>query len=334
MKKILRLAVLALAGTAALALAGNALATQKLSIKQTTTSLTIKVSQAQSDAQPAKISIYVPSGYSINTSATPGTKIGSTTGTVFSRDANIPLPLSGDVVVAASSSAPTCDPVSHLAVWNLALSVAGQNITLPVHVDQTAGTETALGAYKLVVCLGPDDVPVGTPGRSPNGARLLDATFTVDSIFTVPAGQSLWKTITTPWAGGAPNAAGTVETRAFVADGAVTLAKKVNAAKRLVKFSGKVTQAGAAVAGARVSLLVNGKSAGFTARTNASGGYSIVLKKTGKKTTSTFQARTTVAERDITTTGCASPTPGVPGGCVSATASPFTAVSAKITIRL
>jgi hypothetical protein len=302
MKKILRLAVLALAGTAALALAGNALATQKLSIKQTTTSLTIKVSQAQSDAQPAKISIYVPSGYSINTSATPGTKIGSTTGTVFSRDANIPLPLSGDVVVAASSSAPTCDPVSHLAVWNLALSVAGQNITLPVHVDQTAGTETALGAYKLVVCLGPDDVPVGTPGRSPNGARLLDATFTVDSIFTVPAGQSLWKTITTPWAGGAPNAAGTVETRAFVADGAVTLAKKVNAAKRLVKFSGKVTQAGAAVAGARVSLLVNGKSAGFTARTNASGGYSIVLKKTGKKTTSTFQARTTVAERDITTT--------------------------------
>ena len=334
MKKILRLAVLALAGTAALALAGNALATQKLSIKQTTTSLTIKVSQAQSDAQPAKISIYVPSGYSINTSATPGTKIGSTTGTVFSRDANIPLPLSGDVVVAASSSAPTCDPVSHLAVWNLALSVAGQNITLPVHVDQTAGTETALGAYKLVVCLGPDDVPVGTPGRSPNGARLLDATFTVDSIFTVPAGQSLWKTITTPWAGGTPNAAGTVETRAFVADGAVTLAKKVNAAKRLVKFSGKVTQAGAAVAGARVSLLVNGKSAGFTARTNASGGYSIVLKKTGKKTTSTFQARTTVAERDITTTGCASPTPGVPGGCVSATASPFTAVSAKITIRL
>ncbi|TML82955.1 MAG: hypothetical protein E6G09_09315 [Actinobacteria bacterium] len=66
MKTILRLAVLALAGTTALALAGNALATQKLSVKQSTTSLTIKVSQAQTDAQPAKISIYVPSGYSIN----------------------------------------------------------------------------------------------------------------------------------------------------------------------------------------------------------------------------------------------------------------------------
>jgi hypothetical protein len=335
MKTILRLAVLALAGTAVLAFAGNALATQKLSVKQTTTSLTIKVSQAQTDAQPLRISIYVPTGYTINASAAPGSKIGSTSGTVFSRDANIPLPLSGDVVaVPPTTNAPGCDPVSHIAVWNLALAVAGQSINLPVHVDQLAGAEAALGAYKLVVCLAPDDVPVGTPGRSPNGARLLDATFTVDNVFTVPAGQSLWKTITTPWAGGVPNAAGTVETRALVANGTVTLAKKVNAPKRLVKFSGKVTQAGTPVAGARVVLLVNGKSAGFSARANASGSYSVVLKKTGKKTTSTFQARTTVAERDITATGCASPTPGVPGGCVSATASPFTAVSAKIRIRL
>jgi len=335
MKTILRLAVLALVGTTALALAGNALATQKLSIKQSTTSLTIKVSQAQSDSQPASISIYVPSGYSINTSATPGTKIGSTSGTVFSRDANIPLPLSGDVIVVPpTTNAPGCDPVPHIAVWNLALSVAGQSINLPVHVDQLAGAESALGAYRLVVCLGPDDVPLGTPGRSPNGARLLDATFTVDNIFTVPAGQSIWKAITTPWAGPVPNAAGTVETRAFVADGAVTLAKKVNAPRRLVKFTGKVMQAGSPVSGARVSLLVNGKSAGFTARTNASGNFSVVLRKTGKKTTSTFQARTTVAERDTTSTGCASPTPGVPGGCVNATASPFTAVSAKISIRL
>ena len=76
MKTILRLAALAIAGTAALALAGNALATQKLSVRQAATSLTIKVSQAQSDAQPAKISIYVPTGYTINASAAPGTKIG------------------------------------------------------------------------------------------------------------------------------------------------------------------------------------------------------------------------------------------------------------------
>jgi hypothetical protein len=334
MKTILRLGVLALAGTAALALAGNALATQKLSIRQTATSLTIKVSQAQTDPQPAKISIYVPSGYSINGSATAGTKIGTTTGTVFSRDANIPLPLTGDVVaVPPTTNAPGCDPVPHLAVWNLALAVAGNSINLPVHVDQTAGAETAFGAYKLVVCLGPDDVPVGTPGRSPNGARLLDATFTVDNIFTIAPGNTVWKAITTPWTGAAPNPAGTVETRALVSNGVVTLnAKVTNKARRLVRATGRVTQAGAAVAGAQVSLLLNGKSR-FRLRSNAAGAYSIVLRKSGKKTTTTFQARTTVAERDATTTGCASPSlPNVP--CVNATSSGFTAVSRKIRIRI
>jgi hypothetical protein len=336
MKTILRLAVLALAGTAALALAGNALATQKLSVRQTATSLTIKASQAQTDAQPAKIQIYVPTGYTINASQAPGTKIGTTTGTVFARDQNIPLPLSGDVVVVPSTTnAPGCDPVPHLAVWNLSLSVAGQTINLPVHVDQTAGAETALGAYKLVVCLAPSDVPQGTPGRSPFGAQLLDATFTVENVFTVPTGQAIWKTITTPYAAGtgAPNVAGTVETRSIVGFGALTISSRVtNLGRRILRLSGRVSQAGSAVAGAQVTVLVNGK-ARFRARSNASGNYSLSLRKTGKKTTTTFQARVTVAERDITATGCASPSlPGV--ACVSATSSPFTAVSRRIRVRI
>src|SRR2546421_8487462 len=254
MKTILRLAVLALVGTTALALAGNALATQKLSIKQSTTSLTIKVSQAQSDAQPASISIYVPSGYSINTSATPGTKIGSTSGTVFSRDANIPLPLSGDVIVVPpTTNAPGCDPVPHIAVWNLALSVAGQNINLPVHVDQTAGAEAGLGAYKLVVCLGASDTPPAAPNHSPNGAQLLDATFTTNNIFTVPAGDNVWKAFTTPYGAGTglPNAAGNPETRAMISPGTITIGKKITSVKkRIIRISGKLSQAAAGVAGA------------------------------------------------------------------------------------
>src|SRR5207244_10529067 len=95
---------------------------------------------------------------------------------------------------------------------------------------------------------------------------------------------------------GAPNAAGTVETRALVSNGAVTLnAKVTNKGKRIVRASGKVTQAGAAVAGAQVSLLLNGKLR-FRIRSTAAGGYSIVLRKSGKKTTTTFQARTTEIE--------------------------------------
>jgi hypothetical protein len=337
MKTLLKLAVLAVTSTAALALAGNALAVQKLSVSQTASSLTIKVSQAQTDAQPAKITIYVPTGYSINSSAAPGTKIGTTSGSVFARDANIPLPLSGDVIVAPpSTNAPGCATGTHLAVWNLALSVAGQNINLPVHVDQTAGAEAALGAYKLVVCLGPADVPQGTPGRSPNGAQLLEAVFTTNNIFTVPAGASVWKAITTPYAPGlpAPNVAGTVETRSIVSAGTISIAKKVTSMKkRLLRITGSVSQSGAAVAGAQVSLLLNGQTSRFKARTTAAGNYTLNLRKTGKKSTTTFQARVTVGERDVTSTGCASPSlPGI--SCVNATASAFTAVSAKLKVRL
>lgn len=336
MKTILRLAVLALAGTAALALAGNALATQKLSVRQTATSLTIKVSQAQSDRQPAKIQIYVPTGYTINASQAPGTKIGTTTGTVFASDQNIPLPLSGDVVVVPpTTNAPGCDPVPHLAVWNLALSVAGQTINLPVHVDQTAGAETALGTYKLVVCLAPSDVPQGTPGRSPFGALLLDATFTVQNVFTLSTGPSIWKAITTPYnAGtGVPNIAGTVETRSSVAAGTVTVTAKVlNKTRRTFRISGRVTQAGSGVAQVQVQLLVSGKFR-FKPPTKADGSYSIALKKSGKKRTATIQARVNVAERDITSSGCAAPSlPGV--ACVSATSSPFIALSRKIVLRV
>jgi hypothetical protein len=337
MKTLLKLAVLAVTSTAALALAGNALAVQKLSVSQTASSLTIKVSQAQSDAQPAKITIYVPTGYSINSSAAPGTKIGTTSGSVFARDANIPLPLSGDVVVAPpNTNAPGCATGTHLAVWLLALSVAGQNINLPVHVDQTSGAEAALGAYKLVVCLAPADVPQGTPGRSPNGAQLLEAVFTTNNIFTVPAGASVWKAITTPYAPGlpAPNVAGTVETRSIVSAGTISIGKKVTSVKkRLLRITGKVSQSGAAVAGAQVSLLLNGQTSRFKARTTAAGNYTLNLRKTGKKSTTTFQARVTVGERDVTSTGCASPSlPGI--SCVNATASAFTAVSARLKVRL
>lgn len=337
MKRVVKLAVLAGAAVTALAFASNALAVQKLSVSQTATSLTIKITQAQTDPQPAKIQIFVPSGYTLNTSAAPGTTIGTTSGSVFARDANIPLPLSGNVVVAPpNTNAPGCTTGTHLAVWLLQLQVAGQTIQLPVTVDPTAGTSTALGAYQLVTCLAPADVPLGTPGRSPNGAQLLEADFTVNNVFAVPAVLSTWDALTTPYAAGTgtPNVAGTVETRSIVGSGTLSMTTRVtNKKKRTLRVSGRLTQAGAGVAGSQVRLLLNGAASKFTARTSATGAYSIVLKKTGKKSTTTFQSRVTVAERDVTSTACATPTlPTVP--CVSATASGFTAVSRKVRVKL
>jgi hypothetical protein len=337
MKRLAKLAVLAGAGVTALAFAGNALAVQKLSVSQTATSLTIKVTQAQSDAQPAKIQIFVPAGYTLNTSAAPGTTIGTTAGSVFARDANIPLPLSGNVVVAPpNTNAAPCFTGTHMAVWLLQLQVAGQAINLPVAVDQTSGVNAAFGAYQLVTCLAPADVPQGTPGRSPNGAQLLEANFTVNNVFQVPAELATWKALTTPYAvgNGVPNVAGSVETRAVVGSGTLSMSTKVtNKKKRTLRVSGKLSQAGAGVAGAQVRLLLNGAASKFTARTAPTGNYTVVLKKTGKKSVTTFQARATVAERDVTSTACQGPTlPTFP--CVSATASGFTAVSKKVRVKL
>ena len=335
MRSIYRLAVVTACALAGLAFAGNALATQKLEVTQTASpaSVTIKVSQEQTDPQPAKIMIYVPAGYTATLGAPAGTTIGRTTGEVFARDLNIPLPLEGDVVVdnPASHTTDVCAPGTHAAVWILRLSVAGQTIALPVYVDTTVGAEAALGVAKLVTCLGPSDVPAGTPGRAANGAQLLQATFTVNGVLAPPVGAARWIAFTTPYnpGTGTPNAAGTVETRSLVGPGAVSLSAKVTSKKkRQVTVSGTVTQSGVGVAG-KVSILINGK-ARASATANASGRYSKKVKGTGRR--STLQARVTVGARDITSSGCASPTQaGI--RCVSATAGGFTATSPKKTVK-
>jgi hypothetical protein len=274
----------------------------------------------------------------LNTSAAPGTKIGSTEGQVFARDQNIPLPLTGDVIVANPSDFTTnsCSPGLNQAVWLLQLSVAGQTINIPVYVNSTAGQETALGSAKLTVCLAPSDTPQGSPGRSPFGAQLLTAVFTVNNIFTPPVGAARWTSFWTPYGAGngVPNAAGTVEARAFTGPAAVTIAGRVtNKKKHIVRLTGRVSFAGLAIGVAQVRLLVNGKIQA-SGRSNANGNYSFTLRKTrGKVRTFFFQARAISGERDVTATGCATPTqPGV--ACVSATAGAFNVVSRKIKIRV
>jgi hypothetical protein len=336
MKSIIRVFALASAATVALTLAGNALATPKLSVRQTSTSLTLKLSKAQSDPVLAKTQIFVPTGYTLNTSQAPGTRIGSASGTLFAKDLNVSAPFSGDVLVAPpDTNAEGCATGTHLAVWMLQLSVSGQTINLPMHVDPTTPEDGAFGAYQLVLCFPPVDVPQSMPGRSPSGAQFLEGTFTLSNVFTAPTGATVWKALATPYAPGSgeADAAGTVELRSSVTAGLVTLTTRVVSRKaRTLRLSGTLTQAGAGIAGASVNLLLNGK-ARFRARTTTRGLYTIVLRKSGRPSTTVFQARVTVAERDITSSACQSPTlPGV--RCVSATAAGFTALSRKLRVRM
>jgi hypothetical protein len=338
MKTTLRLAVVSLIATAALALAGNAFATQRIDVTQTATSLKLHLTQEQSDQQPAKITIYVPSLYSVTPNGAIGSKIGTTSGQVFARDLNIPLPLSGDVLVLdpAAHTKDACSPGSHMAVWDLHLTVAGQAIDLPVYVTATSGAETTFGAAKLETCLGPADVPAGAPGRSPNGAQLLEATFTVNNQIKPPVGSSRWISLWTPYAAGTgiPNPAGTVEARAIVGPGGVTITGRVtNKKKKFLTITGRVNQGSIPVAGVPVRLFLNAKPR-FKATTTSSGAYTFRLKNRNRRVSTTFfQAVVTAAPRDVTGSGC--DTPSVPGvRCVSATAGGFTAKSRKLRVRL
>jgi hypothetical protein len=340
MKTILRLAVVSCVSTAALAFASNALATQRLAVAQTATGATIKVSQDQSDPQPQKITAYVPAGYDLKPTGAPGATIGTATGQVFATDINLALNGAGNVLVADESTIPKatvagCSPGTHLAVWDVHLTVFGQPLDLYVFVSPTSGAETALGTAKLEVCLPPVDVPTGTPGRSPNGAKLLDATFTVNNQMTLPVASKRWTSLWTPYAAGTglPDTAGTVEARSVVGPGAVTIVGKVTSRKnKLLRITGRVTQSGLPVAGIRVRLLINSK-ARFATTTGSNGAYVFHLQNQRPRVSTTFfQAMVTVAARDITGTTCTNPTPGAK--CVSATASPFTARSRKLPVRL
>src|SRR5205823_14191090 len=177
--------------------------------------------------------------------------------TALAHAGGLTLPLSGPVTTddPAKHTTDACSPGTNAAVWNMNLSVAGQTLVLPIYVNPTSGAATALGAYNLKICLPPWDVPPGTPGRSFQGAQVLDAKFTVNKVFTTPTGAGLlkWETLFTPYTPGkgTPNAAGTFEARAFVPLPIILgiSAKWKNKKAGTYTLSGTATEGGAPVSG-------------------------------------------------------------------------------------
>jgi hypothetical protein len=352
MHRALRLAVLFGVSAFALALSGSALAafTPKFIVSHTPSNVssaatTISIQTTRDDDAIAKLTFYVPQGYSGVLGQAAGTKLGTVASTVqataISQDAI--LPINGDVLVASSADAAIAaastactGTTTHSAFWVLALEASGQKLSVPVFIDEAAaGFESTFASFKLQVCLPP-------PAAATFGAKLLDAALTVSNVFTAPSspGTYVWPAIFTPYssAAGPANPAGTVQSRAVVRLPArITLKGKITSKKkRTVSFSGAVTENSAGVGGARVQLLL-GTTVGFTATTKANGSYAFSLKKKGKKGTTTFRARVTVPARSITAAGCALPIPNLPAapaGCVSAIASPFTATSGAVRIKL
>jgi len=208
MSRTLRVSTFTAAAAAALALAGNALATPQLLVSGAPTTAasattTIEVKEAKEDAAPARVAIYIPTGYTANTTQAPGTQIGTVHADLqalaISPDAIIQADgtlLTADPAAAVNN---TCSPGTHAAVWLLHVTVSGQTIDVPVYYDPTSGAEAALGAAKLVLCLSnPYEQATPPTSRAPFGVKIIDAKLTVSAgVFTNPSsgGPYLWRSV-------------------------------------------------------------------------------------------------------------------------------------------
>jgi hypothetical protein len=335
--------LVATAAALSLAFAGSALAayTPHLSITHTpltlagggSTDLTISFDQA--DDATAKVTIYVPQGYTGTLGVSPGTQLGTIDASIiaFAISPTQPLPLKGVITADDPAKYVTnpCAPGPHEAVWLLRLQAAGTELAVPGYVDTvTASAEAPLGKFKLQFCLPSPYIPASAGGAQ-LGAKLVSATLHLSNLFALPAqnGSYGWTAVTTPYTvgTGTPNAAGTVQARAFVQLPA-QLSLKAKVKKRTATLSGALRLNLAGLTGVNVSLLSGSsrtklKAAGSTT-TRARGAFS--FRKTVRKMTY-FRARVTVATR---TASCTGGVPGIP--CASATANGFTAQSAIIKV--
>jgi hypothetical protein len=347
--------VVAAAALATLAFANSALAanTGTFSVVHspqtlaTSAATTIEVTVPQSDDPIAAVNIYSGTGYTLNLSQAAGTGIGTVTATAFSRDNNLTLPLEGTVTTAdpnaaanlAGSAQCTGLPKSQ-AVWVMNLSVAGQTLAIPIYVNATDGApDQALGGYRMSICLPPPDVPVGTPGRSFQGAQLLSAKLTVTGVFTTPASGGLikWESLFTPYnpGKGTANRAGTFEARAFVPMPIILgLHRSYVVKTNTWKLNGKVTEGGQPVGGLQITIRRGPSATKLTSRsttkTDANGNWSTSGHLTPKRTTY-FQITASQPIRPNTDTGCATPaTTAAPAGCVSSTISSWNTKSTTL----
>ena len=282
MRKLTRLAIIGGATTLALALSAPALAafTPRLDVSvpnglNAAAPVKIHAAVGPTDESTARLVIYSAVRFAVN-GGTPVSVIGTVDARVRAGDlggAIVPVPgeievraptgtaLVSGVAVPLAQLAMTCTgTTTHTAYWVFKLSAAGNALELAAFFDVTAGAEQALGTSKITICLPPDDVPAGTPGRSPLGIKLIDAVLTFNrGVFTNPGtgGVYLWTSIWTPYnpGVGTPNAAGTVSAISVTPLPILaTLKGTYTKAKKSATLAGRVSIAGQFVAGLKLPL--------------------------------------------------------------------------------
>ena len=339
-----RMLLLACTGVIGLMLAGSALAAFAPTIAVRHTPPTLNSNGATSlrvavprDHDPLfRAVIYAPTGYTAVLAQPAGTQIGTVEAQVQVREpiAGAVLPLTGTITAANPAAYTTnqCAPGTHAAVWLLTLQAAGQTLTVPVYVDPTVGNETAIGAYKLTVCLPSPNIPASAGGAT-FGAKLILAQLNFSQgVFTTPinSGTFRWHMLATPWpatAAGPPNAAGTVSAQARVALPArVTL--RATSKRGRVTITGSVLEATTGVNRQPIRVRVGNRN--YTVRTNAGGAFRLVVRRAVRSRV-TITVTANIGARTI---NCSTPSPFPGVACVNETLQFFLATrSIRVRVR-
>jgi hypothetical protein len=346
MTRITRALVLALGAVVALTLAGDAFAAYKPTLTASTNGprTTVRVFGNPTDLGSAHILILVPKGFTA-TLGNDGQTIGTAEAKATAADlGGATLPLSGTIQarsasgmftvsgagVSLSAAAKLCTgTTTHAAFWVLSLSAAGQSIEVPVFVD--AGPAGG-PSYTLTLCLSPSDVPNSNPQRSPFGAKLFDATVTVNGVFKAPAGEKRWSLIATPYGAGTgkPNTAGTIETQALDRGPAKASLSARRAGKKRARIVAAFFTTGtpSPIGGASVVVLA-GRKVVARGKTNSGGQFRAVV--TLPTATAALTARIAAPGRNLGASACSASQPPVP--CVGATLAGYSGTSNKVVVR-
>jgi hypothetical protein len=300
-----------------------AYASPKLEVRYVPGSVIIKASTAAEDDATAATLIVAPDGTQATTTQAPGTTIGTVQALVIATTSgNIQLPISGSILVAAPGQVPAetivacLDDVQPNAVWLMALSAAGQSITLPMYL---AIEDDVPGIY---VCL-------PHPSQATFGAKLVSAELTFSGVFTQTPGVWLSAWIPYDAAGNLNAAAGVVSPAAFL-PGVATIAARRAGNGAIV--TGRVAQGALPRAGAAV-VIFGGPRANRLRRLGS--------VRTRANGTFTFRARTGTFFRANATGAAGSSAPLcavlapvlAPIPCVNGTINGFTAQSRVIRKR-
>lgn len=241
----------------------------KLEVTQTATGVVLKASVSPDDDATARIAINAPVGTTLTTDQAPGAVLGRARAIVKSLDNfGIDVPIEGQVVVAppgqVTPGRQACIGSSvPIATWLLTGSALGQTLSVPMYL--LPQPQPQLGPAFVVICLPPSDVPLGTPGRAPQGAKVYSAELTINGVFG-KVSTGTWISSWVPYNPGqvTPDSAGAVVAPAAIAPGAVTLSAKTSGRGAVV--TGSVTQAGEPRSGATVTVLGGSVKSRLTTR--------------------------------------------------------------------